>query len=199
MSDRCEDPFDAAAIEEVFRLADRPIWLVTAAAGQRRGGLVATFVEPASIDANDPRVVIGLAPNHFTAELVLAGSAFGLHLISIDHIALAWRFALASGRGGDKLAGCWWRPGASGAPLLAECLAWLDCRVIDRWDIGDRLFFLAEVLAGGRVAVGRPLTESDLLQAAAPEQHAALRAGREADLAVQRPLRQAWSKKKGGG
>lgn len=180
-------------------MADKPLWLVTAASGRRRGGLVATFVQPASIDVNDPRVVVGLAPNHYTTELVLAGGGFGLHLIGMDQLALAWRFALSSGRTGDKLAGCWWCPGASGAPLLAECLAWLDCRVIDRWDIGDRLFFLAQVLAGKRIAAGRPLTDADLLQAATPEQLAALSAGREADLDIQRPLREAWSKRKATG
>lgn len=195
MSESSAD-FDPTAIEEVFRIADRPLWLVTAAVGPRRGGLVATFVQPASIDAQDPRVVVGLAPNHFTAELILAAGAFGLHLIGAGHLDLAWRFALHSGRDVDKLAGCAWRTGASGAPLLAECLAWLDCQVADRWDIGDRIFFLAEVLAGQRCTAGTPITEADLIRLATPDQKGALRAVHDADLDVLRPLREAWSRKR---
>ena len=67
-------------IEEVFGIVDREVWIVTATDGTRRGGLVATWVSQASIDREHPVVLIGIAPNHFTAELIDASRAFGLHL-----------------------------------------------------------------------------------------------------------------------
>ena len=59
-----------AQVESIFRLVNREIWIVTAADGERRGGLAATWVSQASIDRDKPVVVIGIAPNHFTAELI---------------------------------------------------------------------------------------------------------------------------------
>lgn len=58
----------AAEIEGLLRGAlDREIWVVTAAAGARRGALTATWVSPVSVDPDRPMLLAGLAPNHFTA------------------------------------------------------------------------------------------------------------------------------------
>ena len=179
-------------IEQVFRLVDPEIWIVTAAAGQRRGGLVATWVTRASLDANAPLVVAGLAPNHYTAELALAAGAFGLHLIARDQIQLAWRFAIGSGRERDKLAGLSLQPGRTSAPILTDCLAWLECRVVTTYNSGDRIFFWADVVAGEQIGPGNPVTEGELISAASPEQLAALVENRTADIELQRPLRLEW-------
>ena len=63
------DPeFDS--ISAAWQLVDRALWVVTAATAKRRGGLLASFVMRSSIDPHVPQVLIGLAPNHFTCELV---------------------------------------------------------------------------------------------------------------------------------
>ena len=56
-----------AKVQEVFRLVDRELWIVTAADKSRRGGLVATWVAQASLDPESPVLLIALATNHFTA------------------------------------------------------------------------------------------------------------------------------------
>ncbi len=172
--------FDASQIDKLFRRVDRPLWLVTAAHEGRRGGLVATYVVQASIDRDRPLAVVGLAPNHHTAELVRRSGACGLHLVGRQHLELVWRLALGSGRDVDKLDGCRLRDAAqaAGPPLLANCLGWLDARVVDCHDIGDRLFFICEIVAGSSLADGDLLTERDLIAAATPEQLAALRLAR---------------------
>src|SRR5262249_8712472 len=43
---------------------DRALWLVTARAGARRGGLIATFVCDASLVGDLPRALVGLARHH---------------------------------------------------------------------------------------------------------------------------------------
>lgn len=181
-----------AAIDSVFRLLNRAVWIVTAGDGARRGGLTATWVMQASIDPAQPTLVVGIAPNHFTAELITSSNAFAAHLLRDDQIDLAWRFALGSGRDRDKLAELELVLGAAGSPTLADCLAWLDCRVIARYDTGDRLCFWADVVDGRRLSDGPPLNEHQLFAAASAEQKAALRAALQADIEVQRPLSEAW-------
>ena len=114
---------DLHQIEEVFRLINRAVWIVTADDGQRRGGLVATWGSQASIDPQAPMAAIALATNHFTRELIDRSGAFGLHLIAREHIDLVWRFALGSGRDRDKLAGVDWQVGTTGSPILTDVLA----------------------------------------------------------------------------
>jgi flavin reductase (DIM6/NTAB) family NADH-FMN oxidoreductase RutF len=148
----------------LFRQLDREIWIVTAADGARRGGLVATFVSQASLVPDLPRMVVGLAKQHHTWELIEAAGAFALHLIGEEQVDWVWRFGLASGRDHDKLDGLETLPGASGAPILAGSAGWLDCRVEARLDTGDRTVYLAEVL-DARSPGARPILRVSRLRA----------------------------------
>ena len=137
-------------------------------------------------------MLAGIAPNHSTAELIDASGVLALHLLRLDQIDLAWNFARDSSRERDKLAGLDVSSEATGAPILTDCLAWLDCRVIGRYDAGDRLFFWADVVANREVSDGTPLTDQALFAALAPVQRQYLLAAREADVIAQRPLHAAW-------
>lgn len=46
-----------------------------------------------------------------------------------------------------KFEGIAYRPEVTGAPVLEEALAWLDCRVTDAHVVGDHTVFIGEVLA----------------------------------------------------
>jgi hypothetical protein len=52
---------DDTRISKVYAQLDPPLWLVTAAAGGQRGGLIATTVTQASIVAEFPRQLITIA------------------------------------------------------------------------------------------------------------------------------------------
>ncbi len=181
-------------IEAAFRLVDREIWIVTAASGRSRGGLVATWVSQASIDREHPTVVIGIAPNHFTSEVIDASHAFALHLITSNQIQHVWNFAIGSGRDRDKFENVAVRTGETGSPLLDECLARLECRVFHTERTGDRIYYWADVVTGETLSEGNALTESRLIALASDQQKQELLAGRDADIAVQRPLQEAWRK-----
>lgn len=179
-------------IEVVLRLIDREVWIVTAAAEGQRGGLTATWVSVASIDRETPVVLAGIAPNHFTAQLIEQSHAFVAHLLRPDQSALAFRFASGSGRDRDKLAGLKLATTPSGAPALEDCLAWLECRVFARYDAGDRLFYWADVTAASQVSPGMPLREQVLFGNLSPAEKQALITARDADVARLRPLQAAW-------
>jgi flavin reductase (DIM6/NTAB) family NADH-FMN oxidoreductase RutF len=185
-------------IDDLLKLAQRPVWIVTAASGARRGGLVATFVLQASIDPQRPSVVLGLAPNHFTTALVRESGRLGLHLITRRQIDHVWRFAIGSGRDRDKLAGLELLPSELGVPLVADCLAWFECRVMHEHEAGDRIFFWADVMRAGKRSDGSPLLEREVFELATSEQRTALKADLLADIELQRPLIDAWRKARGG-
>jgi len=157
---------DVTAAATLIAWIDREIWLVTAQADSRRGGLIATFVNPASIVAELPRMVVGLARSHHTWELVEASNAFALHLLGEQHLDWVWRFGLQSGRDSDKFAGLEWAAGRTGSPILKDAIGWMDCRVEARQHTGDRTLYLAEVVESRVTHFGPPLTEKGLLQRA---------------------------------
>lgn len=185
-------PQAAAEIDSLLRLVDREVWIVTSAAGGKRGGLTATWVAEASIDRERPVIVAGLAPNHFTAELVEQGEAFVAHLLTESQTELAWNFAKDSGRQRDKLAELASTESPAGCPILSDCLAWFDCRVFARYDAGDRLFYWADVVAAEKPGVGSPLREQVFIRSLTDDQRNVLAAQREADARLQRPLADRW-------
>jgi len=199
------DPAEQNQIDQALRVVDREVWVITAANAGRRGGLVATWVAAASIDRQQPMILAGIGPNHFTAELVQASRAFGAHLLRPDQVELAWNFARDSGRQRDKLCNLAIEQGSTGAPILADCLAWFDCRVFARYDAGDRLLFWADV-AGGTLCMpsngtptrsaGAPapttLREQAFFQGLSDEQRQMLIAARDAEAELYRPLNENW-------
>ena len=149
---------DVAQIGKVYAQLDPPLWLVTAADGDRRGGLIATTVTQASIVSAMPRQLITIDKRHNTHALIEGSGAFAMHLIDETQLDLVWRFGLQSGRDVDKFAGLAFRTGATGSPLLPEALAWFDCRVEARMDSGDRTVYLAAVVDGRLERTDPPLT-----------------------------------------
>src|SRR5262245_22118856 len=137
---------DSTAATTLVAWLDRELWLVTAQAGGRRGGLIATHVSSASIVPEMPRMLLGLARQHFTWELVEASGAFALHLLGAHNLEWVWQFGLDSGRDHDKLAGFPVRVAVTGSPILEDAIGWLDCKVEQRLDGGDRTLYLAEVV-----------------------------------------------------
>jgi flavin reductase (DIM6/NTAB) family NADH-FMN oxidoreductase RutF len=182
-------PMSAAA---VFERTDRELWIVTARAGERTGGLVATFVNQASIVPELPRVLVGLARRHYTTQLVEASGAFALHLIGERQLEWVWRFGLASGRAVDKLDGLAWHAGATGSPLLDDAVAWLDCRVEAKLDTGDRIVCLAEVVSAGLQSTASPLTMKQLLQQAPRDKLVALKEQLQRDAQIDAEAIRAW-------
>ena len=179
-------------IDSVLRLIDREIWVVTAGRAGRHGGLTATWVSSVSIDPHRPAILAGIAPNHFTSELIEENHAFAVHLLRPDQSAVAFQFAHGSGRERDKLSGLPFALATSGAPILQDCLAWLECQVFAQYDAGDRRFYWADVVAAAQVSSGAPLREKAFFDTLTPHQKQALIADRDEDAALQRPLWEAW-------
>ena len=182
----------AESSQSIFELVDRPIWIVTASDGDRRGGLVATWVNQDLVGPQPPTIVVALAKCHFTAELIEVSRSFAAHLIQPDQIDLVWRFAIGSGRDRDKLEGLEFATAESGSPVLADCVAWLDCKIRETKDAGDRIYSWAEVVAAERISADPPLAERELIRRARPEQLDQLKAARLADIEAQRSAWEAY-------
>jgi len=182
------DGSEQALVDQILRGPDRALWIVTAADGPRRGGLLVSFLTPASLDPAQPRLLAGIAPNHFTHELIVPSRAFAAHLLRSDQVELAWRFASTSGRTHDKLADLPHARGLTGSPLLSECQAQLEARVVTAFPAGDRTYFLAEIVHGARFGSGPPLTEQGFFAQLTSEQKARLRADLQVELPVSAAL-----------
>jgi len=186
---------DFDQINRVFAALDRELWIVTAAAGSERGGLIATFVNQASIVPTLPRVLVGVARQHRTWELIQESGAFALHLIDETLLPMVWTFGLSSSRTTRKFEHLQFEQRETGSPILADALAWLDCRVEASLDTGDRTVFLAEVVAGEMRRDQPPLTMKRMLSLAPQENRAELKEQMLRDAAIDAEAIRQWREK----
>ena len=182
-----------ATVTKMFASLDRVVWGITAATDDARGGLLATWVMQTSLDMASPGLMVGLAPNHFTTELIEASGRFVVHLLSPDQIDVALQLAIGSGRDRDKLAGLTCPSGPCLGIRLATSHSWAECQVYARLRTGDRTYFWADVLVAESGHDSQEcLREGRLLASATPQQADLLRENMAHDIKTLRLPQSQW-------
>lgn len=183
-------------VNDILRLPDRELWLITSGTLEQPAGLIATFVNNASIVPGLPRMICGVAKQHHTWKQIETSRAFVLHLLDESHLDWVWRFGLQTGRTADKFAGLETNSSVTHCPRLAGAVAWLDCRVEMSMDTGDRTIYLAEIVDGRLEKSTALLTLKRLLELAPPERLRELRDGMARDAAVDTAAIQTWRRER---
>lgn len=120
---------------------DYPFYVVTVQATDgAKSGCLAGFVTQCSIDP--PNFLACVSKVNHTFGVAQRSTSMGLHLLGVDQVDLARRFAEETGDLVDKFAGLEWRPGPHGAPLLVESAVSLEGDVLGHFSVGDHEAFL---------------------------------------------------------
>jgi flavin reductase (DIM6/NTAB) family NADH-FMN oxidoreductase RutF len=120
---------------------DYPLFIVTAADGERREGCVIGFATQTSF--HPPRFLACLSRANRTYRFALAHDidALAVHLIPRTQSHLAELFGGQTGDDIDKFAHCAWHPGPGGLPILDGCTSWFAGVIYARHDLGDHVGF----------------------------------------------------------
>ena len=142
-------------IDRAFNAQVRGVVVITTAWGQKLNGMSAAWVSRAS---EQPFFVMAsVYKKNYSHELIQKSGIFVVNYLREGQQRLAIHFGKQSGREVDKFLKVPYFTEKTGAPILSDCLAFLDCRVIDQMDSGDHTIFLGEVLSGKVIASGRGL------------------------------------------
>jgi flavin reductase (DIM6/NTAB) family NADH-FMN oxidoreductase RutF len=125
--------------------------------GGIRGITVSSFT---SVSLDPPLILICIDRKAASHATIAAQRAFGVNLLRADQADLSDHAAGRRGQRGTMLDGIAHRTAVTGAPLLVDCLAWLDCSLAATHDGGDHTIFVGRVEAAG-VAPGAPLIWHD--------------------------------------
>jgi flavin reductase (DIM6/NTAB) family NADH-FMN oxidoreductase RutF len=126
--------------------------------GDRLNAQISVSTLGASIVPDRPRLSSVLYKANFTHELVVEKGSFSVCLLAQDQGDLIPKLGFVSGRDEDKMAGLDVGVTPKGNPILKGCLAWIECEVIDTFDVGDATSFLAAVTAMERLRAGDPMS-----------------------------------------
>ncbi len=106
------------------------------------------WVTPASV--SPPVLAIAVAPERYSHELIRRSGEFVVNVPGVNLLRAVWYCGTHSGRDGDKFAAAALTRGKAtsvSAPLVKECFAHAECRVIGAPTVGDHTLFLGEVVA----------------------------------------------------
>lgn len=132
------------------------IFIVTAAHAGVRSAYVGSWIQQAAFDP--PTITIAMNKHRPLLALLAPGRGLAVNILGRRQAALYARFERGFGLDEDPFTAEAVTTGVTGAPLLQEAFAYLDCRVRTMVDAGDHMVILAEVLAGAVQQPGEPMT-----------------------------------------
>ncbi len=106
-------------------------------------------ISNACIVAEKPRVLVQIYKENYSHLLISKSGAFALNFLSLETTELIKAFGFSSGRHTNKLENVSYTTKTTGSPILNNCIAYLDCNIINAMDAGDMTCYLADVLEGG--------------------------------------------------
>lgn len=145
------DTFDTARFREVLGHFATGITVVTGADAEGPVGFTCQAFAALSLDP--PLVVVAPSRSSESFPRIAAVGTFCVNVLAEDQEALGRVFAT---KGSHKFEGVGWKPGLSGAPILSDVLAWVECSLEDVHPGGDHMVAVGSVLAMG-VGSGTPL------------------------------------------
>ena len=147
---------DGADPVEYDKLRRRVLWtmpsglyVIGSRSGDRRNAMTANWVTQVS---SEPKVVaVSVEREALTHELITGGRCFSVNIVDREDRAIVRKFTKPvsvdeAARTLNELA---FHDGVSGAPVLDQAVAWVDCRLSSSVDVGSHTLFLGEVIAAG--------------------------------------------------
>ena len=134
---------------QLLRHLTSPLVAITSELGGKRNGMISDAAIRASIVPTVPRLSVYVHKFNYSHDLIYDTGRFVLHLLHTKQFDLIHKLGFFSGRDRDKLADIPHRPGTLGAPVLDDCHAHFECRIVNAMDTGSSTCFLGDVVAVG--------------------------------------------------
>jgi flavin reductase (DIM6/NTAB) family NADH-FMN oxidoreductase RutF len=99
-----------------------------------------------SIALSPPTVLVALRQHTRTQHLVKQGGVFAVSILDTHQVALAKRFAGQIDSNLPRFEGVDTFSMSTGAPLIKDAIAFLDCKVVNAFDVGGTTVYIGEVL-----------------------------------------------------
>ncbi len=103
----------------------------------------------ASVSLSPTLVLVCVLKDSTTHAFVSHAGNFAMNILSAEQETIARRFAKQIVVSTDPFADIAYHATATGAPILDDCVAYVDCRVVAAHEAGDHTIFVGEVKDAG--------------------------------------------------
>ncbi|MFB6469867.1 MAG: flavin reductase family protein [Vulcanisaeta sp. AZ3] len=132
------------ALKMIMRNYPTGVTIVTTVYNNEYYGLTVNSFTSLSLDP--PLVLIAIDKRLTSHEAIDKSNVYAVNILSDDMKELAIRFATAPRE--ERFKGLKTRTAKTGSPIIEGSIAYLDCRVVAKYPIGDHTIFVGEVIDG---------------------------------------------------
>jgi 3-hydroxy-9,10-secoandrosta-1,3,5(10)-triene-9,17-dione monooxygenase reductase component len=143
---------DSATYRTVLGHFATGVTIVTAHDGTEPVGMACNSFTSVSLDP--PLVLFCAAKSSTTWPRMQSAKHFAVNVLAEDGESVCRVFAT---KGADRFAAVTHHRGATGAPILADALAYIDCETEAEHDAGDHVIVVGRVVELGYATEGKPL------------------------------------------
>jgi flavin reductase (DIM6/NTAB) family NADH-FMN oxidoreductase RutF len=132
--------------------------VVTVKVGDKVNAMTAAWAIPVS--QRPALVVVHIAPQRYTHDLIMEAKEFGLCILADDQMEVSQHAGTVSGRKVDKFEGGIMKqkaPTVTSTPLIEGCAATLECKLEKAIAMGDHTIFVGRVVALDKDPAKKPL------------------------------------------
>ncbi|MGH6711567.1 MAG: flavin reductase family protein [Bradyrhizobium sp.] len=151
MTRACEPrPFSDRDFRDALGLFATGVVVITSAGnagcggGDRSGYLGATVSSFSSVSLDPPLILFSIGRQSKAFAAWQSVNCFAVNILGESQSALSTRFARALTDKWDGVPLC---QGLGGVPLLSDALAWIECQSYAKYDGGDHLIIVGQVLS----------------------------------------------------
>jgi len=158
-----KERMDADAKKTALRMIPYGLYVLTSEAKDGRvAAATVNWVTQASFAP--PLVAVGVKADSGAHDIIKESGGFALNVLGKGQQGQAFTFFKSLEREGDTIGGEAFAAGASGAPVLANAPAFVECKLVDTVEKGDHSVFIGEVVeAGVRAEISGRADDATLL------------------------------------
>ena len=134
---------DDAAKKTALRMIPYGIYVMTAEKNDEIAAATVNWVTQTSFDP--PLVVVGVKTDSGAYAVSRAAGTFALNMLGKGQQGAAFGFFKPAEKDGNTISGEPYHSGASGAPLLDNAIASVECKLVEVVEKGDHHIFIGEV------------------------------------------------------
>ncbi len=147
-------PGDKKSLYSALSSMTTGIYILTTSCEDIINGMIVSWATQISYEP--PLVLVAVHPKRYTHGLILKSRSFALNILSTEQKYLVSRFKAPEIN--NRFSGIKWRKGKTGSPILNECIAFLDCRLVDTYEPGNHTLFIGEIIDGDINSNEKPLS-----------------------------------------
>ncbi len=135
------------------------VHVVTTKSGDIIAGFTASWVSQVSF--NPDLIMVAVKNESYAHKIIRDGGVFAVNVLAEGQAELARKFTPGLHETSDAFSAVPSTGKKTGAPILRDALAYVECTVVSALEPGDHTLFVGEMVASGTPGKGRPLTTAN--------------------------------------